>query len=65
MADVFKIMSKLASNPELVAKIKATKKPEEIVAIAKQNGVELSLDEVKKALSEQDKYKAFLSKLKL
>ncbi|MDL2213992.1 Nif11-like leader peptide family natural product precursor [Clostridia bacterium OttesenSCG-928-O13] len=47
---VQEIMGKLAHNPGLLAKLKATKTPEEIVALAKSEGIDLDVNDVKQAL---------------
>lgn len=63
MADLFGIMKKLAADPTLLAKIKATKTPQDIVELAKAEGIDINLDEVVKALSEKDKYKGLIDHL--
>lgn len=65
MANPLEIFHKLTSNPDLMAKVKATKSPEDIVALAKENGIDITVDEVKKALAEKEKYAGLLSHLKL
>ncbi len=63
MSELLTILKKLSSDPSLLAKLKATKSPEEIVALAQQNGVNVTLDEVKAALAEKDKYQGLLDHL--
>ena len=60
MSELLTILKKLSGDPSLLAKLKATKTPEEIVALAKENGVDVSLDDVKGALAEKDKYQGLL-----
>ncbi len=63
MSDILGILKKLSSDPGLLDQLKSTKTPEDIVALAKANGVDVSLDDVKKALSEKEKYKGLLDHL--
>lgn len=50
MASVQEIMGKLAHNPALLAKLKATKSPQDIVDLAKSEGIDLDVKEVEEAL---------------
>lgn len=63
MATIQDIMKKLASDPSLMTKLKATKSPQDIVDLAKSEGIDLSLEHVKEALESAKGGKLDLSAL--
>ena len=63
MADLFHVLKKLADDPTLLAQLKSTKTPQDIVALAKEHGVDVTLEEVQTALSEKEKYTGLIDHL--
>lgn len=63
MADMLGILKKLSDDPALLAKLKSTKSAQEIVDLAKAQGIDVSLAEVEKALSEKEKYSGLIDHL--
>lgn len=63
MADLFGVLKKLSDDPALLTKIQATKTPQDIVDLAKSEGVDINLNEVVKALSEKEKYQGLIDHL--
>lgn len=63
MADLLGVLKKLSDDPALIAKIKATKTPQDIVELAKSEGVDINIEEAVKSLSEKEKFKGLIDHL--
>ena len=52
MADLLGLLKEIAEDPAIAAKLKDTKTPHDVVALVKEHGMEIAVEEVHKILSD-------------